>query len=250
VIDLHSHILPGLDDGPGTLDESLELARAAVADGTQVIAGTPHVRDDWPTTADAMEAALDRLRAAVSEAGIPLDVRAGGEVALEHLSLPVDELRRFGLGGSDTYLLVETPYVGWPLDIGERLFRLRATGFTPVLAHPERNGDVQADPEGRLGPLVAAGTLVQVTAASVDGRLGRRTAAASRRLLELGLAHLIASDAHMPAIRAVGMAGAAEAVGDGDLARWLTHDVPAAIVADAPPPPRPEPRRRKRFGVF
>ena len=247
MIDLHSHILPGLDDGPATAEESLELARAAVADGVDVIAATPHVRDDWPTTPDAMETALERLRAAIAEAEIGLDVRPGGELALEHLSLPPEELRRFGLGGSATYLLVETPYVGWPLDIAERLFLLRAAGFTPVLAHPERNRDVQADPEARLGPLVAAGTLVQLTAASVDGRLGRRVRDASKRLLELGLAHLIASDAHTPAIRAVGMSAAAGAVGDGDLARWLTHDVPAAIVADAAPPPRPEPRRKRRF---
>jgi protein-tyrosine phosphatase len=247
VIDLHSHILPALDDGPATVEESLALARTAVADGTESIAATPHVRDDYPTTAEEMETALEELRTALTDAAIPLDVLPGGELDLARLSLPTDELRRFGLGGSRTHLLVETPYFGWPLDLPERLFRLRAAGFTPVLAHPERNPDVQADPEGRLRPIVDGGTLVQLTAASVDGRLGRRTKDASMRLLDLELAHVIASDAHTPAIRAVGMSAAAEALGDGDLARWLTEDVPAAIVADEALPPRPEPRRRTRF---
>jgi protein-tyrosine phosphatase len=246
VIDLHSHILPGIDDGPVTLAGSLELARAAVADGIRVIAATPHVRDDYPTTAGQMEAAVEDVRAALAAEDVPLDVRPGGELDLERLSLPHEELLRFGLGGSTMHLLVETPYAGWPLDLCERLFRLHAGGFVPVLAHPERNADVQADPGGRLGPLVESGTLVQLTAASVDGRLGRRARETSGRLLELGLAHLIASDAHTPAVRAVGMSAAAAAVGDGALARWLTHDVPAAIVAGEQPPPRP---RKRHFSI-
>jgi protein-tyrosine phosphatase len=247
VIDLHSHILPALDDGPDDLEGSLELARAAVEDGIEAIAATPHVRDDYPTTAEEMENALETVRRAIADAAIPLDVLPGGELELSRLALPIEELRRFGLGGSRSYLLVETPYFGWPLDLSDRLFRLRTAGFTPVLAHPERNGDVQADPEGRLRPLVESGALAQLTAASVDGRLGRRAKAASMQLLELGLAHLIASDAHMPAIRAVGMAAAADAVADEELARWLTLDVPGAIVAGEPPPPRPQPRRKRRW---
>lgn len=250
MIDLHSHILPELDDGPETLEGSLELARAAVADGIDVMAATPHVRDDYPTTADEMETAVERLRRELAGAGIPLDLRAGGELAVDRLDLPADELRRFRLGGSRC-LLVETPYSGWPLDLGERLFRLQAAGFTPVLAHPERNSEVQADPERRLRPLVETGTLVQLTAASVDGRLGRRTQAASKRLLELELAHLLGSDAHAPTIRAVGLTAAAQSVGDERLARWLTNDAPAAILEGAPLPPRPPARRkRKRFVLF
>ncbi len=246
MIDLHSHILPGLDDGPETLEASLELARSAVEDGIELMAATPHVRDDYPTTADEMEAAVQALRGELAAAGIPLELRTGGELALERLELPPDELRRFALGGSKRHLLVETPYSGWPLDLEERIFRLAAAGFTAVLGHPERNPDVQSDPERRLRPLVESGTLVQLTAASLDGRLGRRTRETSKRLLELELAHLLASDAHGPSIRAVGLSAAAEAVGDDDLARWLTRDVPRAILDDDPLPRRPA-RRRRRF---
>jgi protein-tyrosine phosphatase len=92
---------------------------------------------------------------------------------------------------------------------------------------------------------VHVGAHVQVTAASLDGRLGRRTLAATRRLLELELVHTIASDAHAPHIREAGMRAAAEAVGDSKLARWLSQEVPAAIVSGDPLPPRPALRKRR-----
>jgi protein-tyrosine phosphatase len=241
VIDLHSHVLPGLDDGAADVGEAVEMCRAAAADGIEVLAATPHVRRDYPTTPEQMELALARVREA---AGAIVRLVPGGELALDELARPVEELRRFGLAGNPRYLLVETPYYGWPLDLGERLFRLRAAGFTPVLAHPERNPEVQARPELLDGP-VAAGTLVQLTAASVDGRLGRASRTTSERLLDTGHAHLIASDAHAPSIRAIGMSAAARALGDEALARWLTVDVPRAIVDDAPLPERPGSTRRR-----
>jgi len=246
VIDLHSHVLPGLDDGAGDLEEALAICRAAAADGIEAIAGTPHVRHDHGTTAESMEAALAELQAAVGDL---IRVLPGGELDLAELDRPRDELARFGLGGNPGFLLVETPYVGWPLDLGERLFRLRAAGITPVLAHPERNAEVQARPE-LLEPLVNAGALAQLTAASVDGRQGRRSKQCSLTLLERGLAHLIASDAHAPQIREVGMSGAAQTLGDDELARWLTVEVPRAIVDGGAVPPRPGTARpRRRFGI-
>jgi protein-tyrosine phosphatase len=244
LIDLHSHILHGIDDGARTLEDSLDIARAAVSDGITVIAGTPHVRDDWPTDPEMMERGVAELRSELERAEIPLDVRPGGEIAIEWLSrLPVEELRRFGLGGNPNYLLVETPYYGWPRVLADLLFSLRASGIRPVLAHPERNGEVQARPQ-LLVPLVQAGVLVQVTAASLDGRIGRRAQQCGLALVDRGLAHLLASDAHHASIRAVGMAAAVRAVGGGPLAAWLTWDVPAAIVDDLRLPPRPETSRR------
>jgi protein-tyrosine phosphatase len=240
VIDLHSHVLPGLDDGARDVEEAVEICRAAAADGIEVLAATPHVRRDYPTTPEQMETALARVREA---AGGVVRLVPGGELALDELDRPPEELRRFGLAGNPRYLLVETPYYGWPLDVSERLFRLRAAGITPVLAHPERNAEIQARPELLEGP-VAAGTLVQLTAASVDGRLGRASRVAAERLLELGHAHLIASDAHAPTLRAIGMSGAARALGDDALARWLTDGVPRAILDDGPIPARPQAVRR------
>jgi protein-tyrosine phosphatase len=186
-----------------------------------------------------MEELVVHVHEAARASGIAVEVLPGGELDLAYAeSLGDDELHRFGLGGNPNLLLLEFPYVGWPVGLHDLVFRLRVRGYSIVLAHPERNTEVQDRPE-RLLDLVDAGVWVQLTAASVDGRLGRRNAAGARALLDAGLAHLIASDAHAPAIRAIGMGAAAEAIGDAQLARWLTHDVPEALVAGEVPPQRP-----------
>ena len=251
MIDLHTHILPGLDDGAQSLEDSVAMAHAAVADGIRIVAATPHVRDDYPTTAAEMERGVAAVRQAIAAAGLSLALRTGGEIALDRLgALDPVELSRFGLGGNAGYLLLEFPYYGWPLGLGNRLFELRSKGFISILAHPERNAEVQGLPE-RLRELVEQGAFVQVTSASLDGRLGRTARRTAFRLLELGLGHLVASDAHGPDVRAIGMRAAADALGDPELTRWLTMDVPAAILAGQPIPDRPAapPRRRRRFRI-
>ena len=248
MIDLHSHVLPGLDDGAASLEEGLAILRAAAADGIVRIAATPHVRADYPTAPEAMERGVRELNAAARAAGVPVEVLPGGELDLAFAAgLDDGALARFGLGGNPSLLLLECPYHGWPLDLRDFVFRLEVRGFAAVLAHPERNPDVQGDPE-LLRPLVEAGVLVQITAASLDGRLGPRPLRASRTLLDAGLVHLLASDAHAPQVREVGLTAAAAAAGDEALARWLTQDVPAALVAGAALPARPARRTRRRFG--
>jgi protein-tyrosine phosphatase len=249
VIDLHSHILPGIDDGARTIDDSRELARHAVGEGVQAIAATPHVRADYPTSVQQMQQGVARLRRDFEEHGIPLSVLTGAEIDLERLeALPDEELTCFTLACSGRYILLEFPYRGWPLALEHTIFRLRLRGFQPLLAHPERNWEVQQRPE-RLEAAVAGGALLQITAASVDGRLGRGCEAAARRLLELRLAHVLASDAHPPDLRKAGFATATRALGDEQLVRYLTAEVPAAIVSgrDVPAPPAFE---RKRFRIF
>jgi protein-tyrosine phosphatase len=243
MIDLHSHVLPGLDDGPRDVAGTREILAAAREDGIERIAATPHVRDDHPTDPADMERLVDEANALA----MGVEVLPGGELDLRYLQgLDDATLRRFGLGGNPSLLLVETPYVGWPLDLRDAVFGLAVRGFTVVLAHPERNPEVQERPD-RLRDLVEAGVFVQLTAASVDGRLGRRPAAASKELLSAGLAHLVASDAHAPAVRAVGMQAAVDALCDEPLGRWLTHAVPAALLDGSPLPPRPERRRTMRL---
>jgi len=111
LIDLHSHILPGLDDGPDTLDQSLELAQAMVADGVSVVAATPHVRGDYPlTTAERVERAVQELGLALEQTRIPLTVVSGAELAIDRIpGLGLDELRRLSIAGNGRYVLVETP---------------------------------------------------------------------------------------------------------------------------------------------
>jgi protein-tyrosine phosphatase len=239
LIDLHAHILPGVDDGARTPTESLDIARAAVAAGIDAMAATPHVRDDYPTRVEAMEDGVERLREVLRREAIPLLLYTGGEVAIEWLDrLPVETLRRFGLGGNPDYLLVEFEHYGWPSGLLAAVIRLREHGITVVLAHPERSREVHAEPE-RLRPLIEAGALVQVTAPAVVGRGGRRAQEAALALIELELAHLLATDVHQASFGWLDREGATAALGDEELLTWLTCDVPGAIVAGAPLPARP-----------
>jgi len=247
VIDLHTHLLPGLDDGARDIDGAVAMARAMAADGVTLVCGTPHVRNDYPTSPEAMDAALAAAREAISEAGIQIEVRGGGEIDLDRLHLMSPESRqRFGLGGNPNLLLLETPYVSWRLDLPRICAQLRRDGTMPVLAHPERNVYVQERPE-ILAEVVRAGAVVQITAASIDGRLGKAARACARSLLELELAHCMASDAHEPGVREAGMSAACEAVGDGEFAVWLTQNVPAALLAGDDLPERPPMRRISRL---
>jgi protein-tyrosine phosphatase len=226
------------------MEESVEIARIAVNDGTTIMAATPHVRDDYPTAVEAMERLIHEIEVTLRFRGVELRVLGGAEIAISRLQmLSEDELHRFGLAGNPRYLLVEFPYLGWPLSLEAEIRNLAQRGITAVLAHPERNPETHKAPE-RIAPLVEAGALVQLTAASVDGRFGRANRRTAHRLIDTGYAHIIASDAHWPGLRRAGTSAAAAAVGDDELANWLVEDVPAAIVHDTPLPERPQTRTR------
>ena len=250
MIDLHTHLLPGIDDGPETIEESLELATAMAAEGVTIAACTPHVRDDYGTTPETMEAALALLQQELQAAGIPLQARGGGEIALERLpGLGEDERARFGLGGNPHLLLLEFPYFGWPLALPTLVAELRTNGIKAVIAHPERSEEVQEQPE-LLRPLVEGGACIQLTAGSFDGSAGPAAASCARSLVEHGLAHLVASDSHGRGIRRAGLGTVANALRDEALAAWLTTDVPAALIGGSPLPARPgrsSPRRRRSW---
>ena len=231
MIDLHSHILPGLDDGSRTVDDARALARRAAEDGVTAIAATPHVRNDYPTRPEEMERGVARLREDFLEQRIDVEVLPGGEIDLGMLgSLEDDDLRRFSLARSERYLLLEFPYSGWPSGLEETVYGLGLRGFQAVLAHPERNRAVQARPgqahrgdsAGRARP---AHRGVARRAHRPLRPEGVRAAARS------GLAHVLASDAHTADVREAGLAAAAEAVGDDRLAAFLTAEAPTAIVA-------------------
>src|SRR4051794_31693451 len=125
MIDLHSHVLPGVDDGAATLDVSLAILRAAAGEGIRQIAATPHVRDDYPTPPETMERLVGEVSAAAAD--LDIEVLPGGELAVDHAArLDDDTLARYGLGGNSRVLLLETPYRGWALDIGNVVFDLQA----------------------------------------------------------------------------------------------------------------------------
>ena len=196
MIDLHSHILPGVDDGPPTMEGSLELARAAVAAGTRTILATPahqRRRRDRPG-ADRRGHRASCARRSPTPA-IPLEVLPGGEIAIWRLiDLDDDTLRALALGGGP-YLLVESPFSPVVGDFEPMVLDLHARGHRVLLAHPERCPAFQRDP-ARLERLVDAGALVQVTAGSMAGGFGSTVRRFTAALLREGLAHVVASDAH------------------------------------------------------
>lgn len=239
MIDLHCHILPGVDDGVRDDGEALALAREAVAEGVVTIAATPHVRDDYPTSPEQMERGVLELRALLAAEGVPVEIVCGGELALDRVQQLGAEVERFTLGQTGKYVLLEFPDYGWPLSLDAVVHGLRARGITPLLGHPERNSEVRERPE-LLEDTVREGALVQVTAGALEGRFGRSQQRAAQRLLALGLVDVLASDAHGPSVRAGGIAAAA-ALLDAGAAEHLTVRAPAAILAGDPVPERPRP---------
>lgn len=246
VIDLHCHLLAAVDDGPRTMPEALAMARAHLAAGVRTVAATPHVSWDMPTEAAAIDVALAELRAALAAEQIPLDVVAGAELDVHQAAeLDDDALGALTLGGG-RWLLLEAPLqINVELEPAAR--DLLDRGFGVLVAHPERSPLLQRDPAA-VRRLVDAGALTQITAASFVGRFGRTVQRFSEQLLEDGLVHVVASDAHDVMRRPPGIADELAAAGIGDLAPLFAQEIPAAILSgDAiPSVPRRPPLRPQR----
>ncbi len=252
MVDLHSHILPGVDDGAQTIEQSLELARAAHAAGIETIAATPHIRDDHPFVHDTMDARLSALRQALREADIPLEVVRGGEVALSKLTELDDETLEALCLGEGCYLLVETPHTQAPSLLETALFDLQLRGFRPVLAHPERSITFLRD-RARLERLVEHGIVCSVTAMSVAGGFGTAVKAYTLGMFGAGLVHNIASDAHDASRRPPGFLSALDVLeGAFDCSReelaWFTDGVGRAVVAGRELPAGPPVLSRRPSG--
>jgi protein-tyrosine phosphatase len=253
MIDLHSHILPGIDDGPETVEGSLEMARAAVAAGTETLLATPHVNRHYDLYPQDIDEALGALRRQVAAAGIELELLGAAEISTGRLpSLAREELDALRLG-EGPYLLLEVPLGPGIGTLPSAVERLQRDGYGVLLAHPERSPGMQHNPD-RLRRLVEGGALCSITAGSLSGRFGQTPRRFALSLLREGLVHDVASDAHdaqrrSPDMRAGLEAAAIELPGLREQADWLTREAPAAILAGAPLPrrpplPRPAPRRR------
>lgn len=239
MIDLHCHILPGLDDGARDLADSVAMARQAAADGIEVVCATPHIRHDHAVEIASLPERVAAVQAELERSGIGVRIALGGELAqTEADALDDDELRAISLGGTGGWVLLE-PAPG-PLSAELELCagRLAARGLRVVIAHPERHAD--ADLEMRLALLAEQGCLIQWTAAFVaDPRAREWIGGVARR----GLVHLLGSDAHSsrfgrPVALAEGHAVLRAALGAAR-AGWIAHTAPAAIVRGAPVPPPP-----------
>jgi protein-tyrosine phosphatase len=249
VIDLHCHLLPGVDDGPTSLREAVAMARAAVDAGTRTMVCTPHLNDRYPTRPADVHAWVAELQDALTVEGVPLRVLPGAEIGVAALPRLGDEDLALARLGGGRWLLVEMPFRGWPIGLPQTLADLEIRGHGVILAHPERAESVQRAPD-RVRDLVGRGALVQVNGASITGDNGPAAQRAALTLLAGGAAHLIASDAHSagpwrPPGLEEAVAAAAEALDvHPQTLRWAVEEGPAAVVEGRPVrPPRLAPGR-------
>jgi protein-tyrosine phosphatase len=196
LIDLHSHILPGIDDGSPDIATSLEMARMAVADGITVMACTPHIFPGvYENTGRGIAVARDDLAAALEAEGIPLQLVVGADAHIApDLVAGLKNGRVPSLNGS-RYFLFEPPHDVLPPRFEAFIFNLLAAGFVPILTHPERLTWVEQQLP-MIARLSAGGVVMQITAASIAGTFGRRVRGLSMRLLDDGLVDIVATDAH------------------------------------------------------
>jgi protein-tyrosine phosphatase len=242
-IDLHAHLLPGLDDGPAELAGSLALAQSAVAAGTRVMAATPHVNATFAVAPAELADRVATMARALADAGIALRVEAGGELAHDRaLELSDDELRAVTLGTGGCVLL-ECPFTHAGPLVARLVGHLQGKGHRVLLAHPERSPEFLQDP-ARLAALVRRGAFAQLTAGSLRGDFGRTVQRGARAFLEQGLAHVVASDAHdavqrPPSLLPVTRAALERWRQPPELADWLCTSAPRALLDGDPVPPGP-----------
>ena len=254
MIDLHTHVLPGFDDGAKNWETAVKMCRQASNDGTTGIVATPHFfRGLFPTPEiSAVHASVLELQRICANSLIPeLQLYLGADC---HLHAEVVENVQGGrvptINGS-RYLLLEMPELSLPPRIRDLVFAMKVGGITPIITHPERNEVLSRHPS-LLYELVRGGAYAQVTGASLTGLFGSAIKRAAEMMVSKGLVQIIASDAHdperRPPILSSAVDAAAELIGR-DLAEKMVNDVPRAVLEDAPirfpDPVRPKRSKRK-----
>ena len=229
MIDLHSHILPGIDDGSVSLEMSLEMARLAFDDGTRIIAATPHILPGvYDTLPSTIAAAAQQLSKAIAETGIDLQLVTGADVhVVPDLVAKLRDGRAPCFSGT-RYFLFEPPHHVCPPGLDKLAQAAISTGFVPILTHPERLTWIEHSYD-LICLMEEAGAAIQLTAGSVTGGFGERAQYWSHKMLDEGRVDIIASDAHHPRRRPPGLSRAAEAI-----AKRLSEDAAKAMVLHNP----------------
>lgn len=236
--DIHCHILPGLDDGPRGIEESVALARALAEDGITTIVATPHQlgRYDRLNSAEVINQRIAELTAHLDAEQIPLELLPGGDVRIdERLPKLLESGEIIPLANAGGHLLLELPHELF-VDPMTAILMLVDRGLQPILTHPERHPYL-ANREDLLFQWVEAGTVIQLTAGSLLGEFGRRAYRQAWRILELGLASLIATDAHDVARRPPRLTQALALLSDEigpQAARTLGIDNPLRVLSGKP----------------
>lgn len=237
MIDLHNHILPGIDDGAADLDESIEIARQFVSEGVTRVVATPHLdplRERGPSAVEVRRLVND-VREALHHAGVDLTILPGNELFLTPEAPALVQAGQVLTLGESKTLLVEISFDLRPLYLEDTLFRLELEGFGVVLAHPERYAFIQRDVSA-VDALIDRSIPLQLTAPSLLGEYGPVIQRTSEQILRRGGYALAASDRHHPGSKR-SLALLAErltAMGDADLADLLLKENPGRLLAGKP----------------
>lgn len=238
ISDLHCHILPGVDDGPPTMDESLRLALGQVRDGVRRVVATPHHGQRMRVEAEVMQAGVAALNAELARHEIPLEVLPGAEVAMARLpDLDADDLGALALGGG-RWILLEAPTAGqFPVEAAVR--QVQSMGFEVLLAHPERCAVFSRD-FSLLEACIRAGARASLTASSLTGAFGRPTRRIALQMVEAGLIHNVASDAHDAVRRAPDLCASTRDAGYSSKRRHEWYEAfPALVLGGGDPAAAP-----------
>jgi protein-tyrosine phosphatase len=212
MVDIHHHLLPGLDDGADSIETSVAMARIAAEEGTTHIVCTPHANGHYDFDPEVNAAKIAELRARLAEEGIRITLGSGCDfhLSFDNVRRARSDPARYSINGLG-YLLVEIPDYGLPPGLTETFYELQLAGLTPILTHPERNPTLQHEPS-RLVDWLRGGVLIQVTADSITGHKGKAAQAMALDLLEKRWVHFLATDAHNTTSRPPRMREAREAV--------------------------------------
>ncbi|GBD38657.1 Tyrosine-protein phosphatase YwqE [bacterium HR37] len=197
VVDIHCHLLPDMDDGARSWEESLKMARIASESGINTVVATPHWIQGtvWEPNPDVVRKKVSELNELLCKNCIPLSVFPGMEIGISENVVELVSSGRVLTLAEGRYVLVEVPFFSLPVGIEEVVYRLVDRGFFPILAHPERSRDIQKNPK-RICDLVDNGALIQITAGSLCGCFGGKAKKCALELIELDAVHIVASDAH------------------------------------------------------
>lgn len=250
MIDLHCHILPGMDDGAKDREESLRMCSRAAADGIRKIVATPHTMNGvYVNETVAIKQAVGELNGLLAAEGISLEILPGADV---HINPNLPELIERGqvttVNDNRRYLLVELPHHLVPPNLKNMVFKLILQGIIPILTHPERNSILQTDID-LVYELVMQGMLIQITSLSLTGEFGPRAEDCCYKLLKHNLVHVIATDAHSSRVRPPILSASVEAagriIGEAEALALVTAN-PEAIILGSDLPDLQEPEKPKR----
>lgn len=223
MIDIHTHILPGIDDGAASFDDTLKMAKAAVAEGITTMIATPHHANGiYSNSANEIAKRTRAINEQLVAAGVLLVVQAGQEIRV-HDDLIDAWFRKelLSLAGS-SYVLIEMPSSRVPKAMLELIHELTVLNLKPIIAHPERNAEIVKHPD-RLAELIQAGAYAQVTTHSLLGGFGKRVEQSAWSLLKAGSIHFVASDAHHVVRRGFRLAEAYETIEQRMGEQWVHY---------------------------